>query len=236
MVWPDSSSVRTRNEGSSFAKRFKAIPIFSWSALVLGSTATWITGSGNSMRSKMIGALSSHRVSPVVTSFKPMAAAMSPARTSSISVRSAAVICTRRPIRSRVPFTELITVSPDFNTPEYTRMNVRLPTYLSFSILNAKAENGASSLASRLSASSESGFTPCTGGMSVGAGSNSTTASNMRCTPLFLNAEPHNIGWISPDRVRSRNAATISSSVSSSPPKYLSINSSLASAAASIMY
>ena len=40
IVWPDSSSVRTRNDGSSCARRFSAMPIFSWSALVFGSTAT----------------------------------------------------------------------------------------------------------------------------------------------------------------------------------------------------
>ena len=187
------------------------------------------------MRSKTMGASSAHKVSPVVTSFKPIAAAMSPARTSSISSRSFAVICTKRPIRSRVPFTELTTVSPDFKTPEYTRIKVKLPTYLSFIILNAKAEKGASSLAWRV-AFSPSGNSPATGGMSVGAGNNSTTASNIRCTPLFLKAEPHSIGWISPFKVRVRNAPTISSSVSSSPPKYLSISSSLASAAASIMF
>ena len=38
MVWPDSSSVRTRNDGSSCARRSSATPIFSWSTLVLGST------------------------------------------------------------------------------------------------------------------------------------------------------------------------------------------------------
>ena len=47
MVWPDSSSVCTRNDGSSCARRFSAMPIFSWSALVFGSTACEITGSGN---------------------------------------------------------------------------------------------------------------------------------------------------------------------------------------------
>ena len=51
MVWPDSSSVCTRNDGSSCARRPSATPIFSWSTLVLGSTACEITGSGNSMRS-----------------------------------------------------------------------------------------------------------------------------------------------------------------------------------------
>ena len=54
MVWPDSSSVRTRNDGSSCARRCSATPIFSWSTLVFGSTACEITGSGNTMRSSVI--------------------------------------------------------------------------------------------------------------------------------------------------------------------------------------
>ena len=47
---------------------------------------------------------------------------------------------------------------------------------------------------------------------------------------LFYTGLTHKLGEVHD------GAATISSSVSSSPPKYLSINSSLASAAASIMY
>ena len=54
IVWPDSSSVCTRNDGSSCARRLSAMPIFSWSALVFGSTATWITGSGKIIFSSMI--------------------------------------------------------------------------------------------------------------------------------------------------------------------------------------
>ena len=42
-----------------------AMPIFSWSALVLGSTATEITGSGNSIRSSVMALSRSHSVSPV---------------------------------------------------------------------------------------------------------------------------------------------------------------------------
>ncbi len=55
------------------------MPIFSWSALVFGSTATSMTGSGNSIRSRMIGFSGAHSVSPVVTSFSPTSATMSPA-------------------------------------------------------------------------------------------------------------------------------------------------------------
>ena len=103
MVWPDSSSVCTRNDGSSCARRFSAMPIFSWSALVFGSTAWEITGSGNSMRSRMMTLSGSHSVSPVVASFRPTAAAMSPARTSLISSRWLACICRIRPMRSFRP-------------------------------------------------------------------------------------------------------------------------------------
>ena len=60
---------------ASFAS---AIAIFSWPALVLGSIATLITGSGNSMDSRIIGALASQSVSPVVVFLWPTAAAISP--------------------------------------------------------------------------------------------------------------------------------------------------------------
>ena len=40
--------------GSSCARRDRAMPIFSWSALVFGSTAIEMTGSGNVMRSSVI--------------------------------------------------------------------------------------------------------------------------------------------------------------------------------------
>ena len=42
------------------------MPSLSWSALVFGSIATEITGSGNVIDSSRIGWLSSHSVSPVV--------------------------------------------------------------------------------------------------------------------------------------------------------------------------
>ncbi len=53
---------------------------------------------------------------------------------------------------------------------------------------------------------------------------------------MFLNAEPHSIGWISPAIVRVRRPNLISSSVSTLPSRYLSISSSLASAAASTIF
>src|SRR5207237_1093660 len=76
------------------------VAVLSWSALVLGSIATEITGSGNFMASRMIGWPSSERVSPVFVSLRPIAAAMSPARTSAISSRLLACISSSRPMRS----------------------------------------------------------------------------------------------------------------------------------------
>ena len=38
---------------------------------------------------------------------------------------------------------------------------------------------------------------PLTGGMSIGDGMNSMTASSIACTPLFLNAVPQSTGTIS---------------------------------------
>ena len=118
MVWPDSWSVCTRNEGSSFASRCSARPIFSWSTLVFGSTATEITGSGNSIFSRMMTLSGSDSVSPVVTSLRPTAAAMSPARTSLISERSLACICSSRPMRSLRFLFGTNTWSPEFSVPE----------------------------------------------------------------------------------------------------------------------
>jgi hypothetical protein len=72
--------------------------------------------------------------------------------------------------------------------------------------------------------------------MSVGAGMYSITASSIAWTPLFLNAEPHIIGTISLAIVRRRRPALISSTDNSPPSRYLFINSSLASAAFSIIF
>ena len=92
--------------------------IFSWPALVLGSMATRMTGSGNSMDSRMMGAFSSHRVSPVVVFFRPTAASISPEKTSSISSRWLACICRIRPIRSLTFLVLFSTEEPVVRWPE----------------------------------------------------------------------------------------------------------------------
>ena len=59
-----------------------------------------ITGSGKSIFSKTTGASMAHKVSPVVVSFKPTMAMMSPACASLISSRLLECIKTIRPMRS----------------------------------------------------------------------------------------------------------------------------------------
>ena len=117
-VWPVSSLVRTWKVGSSSARRPSATDIFSWSALVFGSTATLITGSGNSIDSRWIGWLGSASVSPVTTCLMPTAAAMSPAWTSVSSSRSLACIIRIRPIRSVRPVETFSTFEPASSVPE----------------------------------------------------------------------------------------------------------------------
>ena len=118
IVWPVSSSVRTWKVGSSSEREPSARPSLSWSALVLGSIATEITGSGNSMRSSTIGWLGSQSVSPVVVLLRPTAATMSPANTASLSSRWLACIWRMRPIRSLRSFVALRTAEPVVIVPE----------------------------------------------------------------------------------------------------------------------
>ena len=118
IVWPVSLSVCTLKVGSSCMSLPSAMPIFSWSALVLGSIATAITGSGKFIASRMTGLSSSQIVSPVWTFFRPTAAAMSPAQTSLISSRLLACILRSRPMRSRLSLVELKTPEPASRWPE----------------------------------------------------------------------------------------------------------------------
>nr|CRL76201.1 hypothetical protein CPGR_01604 [Mycolicibacter nonchromogenicus] len=62
------------NVGSSSASFWIARLSFSWSLLVLGSMATSMTGAGNVIDSSTIWLFGSHRVSPVVVSFRPITA------------------------------------------------------------------------------------------------------------------------------------------------------------------
>ena len=78
-VWPVSSSDSTWKVGSSSERRCRLSQSFSWSALVLGSIATAITGSGNSICSSTIGASGAHSVSPVEVCLRPTPPTMSPA-------------------------------------------------------------------------------------------------------------------------------------------------------------
>ena len=116
-VSPVSGFVSALNVGSSSASFCKATSILSWSAFDLGSTETWITGSGNSIDSRINGVLGSVKESPVVVFFKPIAAAISPENTSGISLRWLECICSKRPTRSRLPFVAFNTYEPASRVP-----------------------------------------------------------------------------------------------------------------------
>ena len=68
-----------------------------------------ITGSGNSIDSRIIGLFSAHRVSPVVVFFNPIIAPNSPASSDSTSSLWLACILTSLPILSFLPLVELRT-------------------------------------------------------------------------------------------------------------------------------
>ncbi len=94
------------------------MPSFSWSAFDFGSTAISMTGSGNSIFSRMTASFGSHRVSPVRVSLRPASATMSPAKASFTSSRLLACISSMRPTRSFLSRDELMTLAPDSTLPE----------------------------------------------------------------------------------------------------------------------
>ena len=169
IVCPVSWFVYVLNVGSSSASFANAIPIFSCATLSFGSIAISITGSGNSIDSNITGWSISHKVSPVVTSFSPTAAAISPAYTLSISSLWLECICSILPILSFLSLFEFNTVEPDSNVPEYTLKKHNFPTNGSVAILNAKAANGSESDVF-LSTSFPSSSTPLICGISNGDG------------------------------------------------------------------
>ena len=117
-VWFVSSSVRTWKVGSSSDRAKRALPILSWSTLVFGSTATWITGSGNSRFSSTISWPGAESESPVRVFLNPMPAAMSPVNTASTSSRLLACIWRMRPMRSLLELVVFTTVPPFSSVPE----------------------------------------------------------------------------------------------------------------------
>ena len=118
-VWPVSSSVRTWKVGSSSERLKRALPILSWSTLVFGSTATWITGSGNSRFSSTI---SVHRGREGVAG----ACVLEPDAGRDVTGEDArprprgwlACICRMRPMRSLLLWVVFTTVPPFSSAPE----------------------------------------------------------------------------------------------------------------------
>uniref|UniRef100_A0A0A9IEM7 Translation elongation factor G, putative n=1 Tax=Arundo donax TaxID=35708 RepID=A0A0A9IEM7_ARUDO len=130
-----------------------------------------MTGSGNSMRSSTTGLSGSQSVSPVIVSFRPASATMSPVIATVISSLLFACISRSLPILSFLSLLELRTYEPAINFPEYMRTNVSDPTNGSVMILNANPENGSSSLgALSRTSSGSSGSVPFIAGRSRGHG------------------------------------------------------------------
>ena len=117
-VCPVSGFEVTRKVGSSSPNFLRAIPIFSWSAFVFGSIDRDTTGSAKLIGSKTIGWASSQKVCEVKASFKPTAAAISPAKTFLTSSLLFACRRTIRPSLSLFPVVELYIYEPDSIVPE----------------------------------------------------------------------------------------------------------------------
>ena len=77
-VWPVSLSTFTLKVGSSSLSLFIPLASWSWSPFETGSIETETTGSGNSIDSKVTSPFSD-KVCPVLTSFRPITATISPA-------------------------------------------------------------------------------------------------------------------------------------------------------------
>ena len=137
------------------------------------------------MDSSNTGLPSVQRVSPVPVSLGPTMAAMSPAYTSSTSVRLAACISTSLLTRSRLPLVELYTYVPDLSVPLYTLKKASLPTKGSVTILKARAAKGSSSAHLSCISLVPSLLTPTGAGTSKGEGRKSTMALSRGCTPLL---------------------------------------------------
>ena len=113
IVCPVSASECTRNVGSSsasFCQRDAQLVLVGL-GLRLDRDVDHRRPGTSSPRARS-DASSSHSVSPVRVSLRPITAAMSPARTSSISSRLLACICSSRPTRSRLSLRRVVDVRP----------------------------------------------------------------------------------------------------------------------------
>jgi len=202
--------VRTRNDGSSGARRPERHAIFSW------STWSWARPPA---RSRARGIHPLERDDLLTRDrlagddvLEPDDGAIRPARTSLNLLALVACICSRRPMRSFLPRTECNRIA----RAQHHRIHADEGELTDERVghdLERERANGSSSPGLRKSGSPFS-FAPFTGGMST-ATAVIDHGSSIACTPLFLNAEPHSIGTISLLMVRMRMPFFISSTDSS---------------------
>ena len=116
IVWPVSSSIRTRNVGSSWDNLIQgeAKLITISFGFRLDSHGDYWLGKCHRFKNDRKSVVAER--SPVNVCLDRLTAPISPARISSISSRLFACIRTRRPMRSRLPFEELYTNEPASKT------------------------------------------------------------------------------------------------------------------------
>ncbi len=120
--------------------------------------------------------------------------------------------------------------------PDTTRRRLIRPTYGSLSVLNTKAENGASAAHSRVSSSSEPGLTPVQAGRAFGAGQLPLKNSSAEPRPLASRPSQHSTGTSSPSATAFFSPLASSAAVSSPASRYFSVRSSSVAATASISF
>jgi hypothetical protein len=144
MVWPDSWSVLHAERRVFLGQTLQGhAHLFLVGLGLAARPRPRSTGSGNSIFSRVIGCSRSHSVSPVMTSLRPTAAAMSPARTSLISVRVVGVHLQQAADALVLPLVGTsITVACAHACPSRRGRTSALPTNGSLRILKASAEKG----------------------------------------------------------------------------------------------
>jgi hypothetical protein len=119
MVWPDSWSVDTRKDGSSAARRIERDAHLFLVGLGLRLHRDLDDRLGEFHALEDDRCLGSHSVSPVVVSFRPASATMSPAKASLMSSRSVGMHHQHAAdALSFLSLTEFSIASPLFSVPE----------------------------------------------------------------------------------------------------------------------
>ncbi|GIV81021.1 MAG: hypothetical protein KatS3mg051_0375 [Anaerolineae bacterium] len=200
------------------------MPILSWSALVFGSMATEMTGSGNSIFSSTIGRFSRQRLAGEGILQAQRGGDI--ARVHRPRLRGGRRTCAPR---ARCALCALGGVEHHRAGLYHARIDAeeRQPSHVRIGDdLEDQRRQRLDRRGWRSISSPCCGFVPRTGGISSGDGSRSTTASSSNCTPLLRSAEPHNTGCTVPANGRRTQCCSSSSSLIGSSLRYFSVSAS----------